>query len=206
MKSTQANSKVFKTSKARLAKEEQPFGNIGRANVSRVRVAKTQIPVEARSQEQLDRMSNLVEIDKEYVEDVRNKIETRARKFRDKITGTMVATAVGFDQALDWSLVMLKDGFKIDGSISIDILHLLDAASNIAMLEHVTASLHMSKPVKAKLLEAAIERAMDQAYANIAKAKGGQRNSNPTLAGMITDPKMRAQLRSRDKPQFGGKK
>jgi hypothetical protein len=206
MKSTQANSKVFKTSKARLAKEEMPFGNIGQANVSRIKVAKTQIPVEARSQEQMARMGNVVQIEEAYVEDVRKSIETRARKFRDKITGTMIATAVGFDQALDWSLVMLKDGFGINGSISIDIQHLLDAASNIAMLEHIAASLHMSKEVKAKMMEAAIERAMDQAYAQIAKAKGGARTANPMLAGMITDPQLRQRLRERDRPQFGGKK
>ena len=209
MRSTQVSSKILKRKPMRPSinpeDEEQPYGALG-ANVSRVRVAHTQIPVEARSAEQLSRMGNVVPMDEKYVEEVRAQIERRARKFRDKITSNIVSTSVGFDQALDWSLVMLKDGFKIDGSISIDVLHLLEAASNIAMLEHITASLHISKPVRAKILEAAIERSMDHAYANIVKDKGGIRARDPSLAGVITGPRMRAQLRSRDSPARGDNK
>lgn len=195
MKSTQASSKALKRSKT---VPEQPFG-VFRDAVSRVRVAKTTIPVEARSAERLATLGNIVPMDKAYVEKIRETIEGRARKFRDKIAENIISTTVGLDQALDWNLTMLRDAFKIEGSISVDIVHLLDAAANIAMLEHITASLHMTKETRVKLLEAAIHKGVEHAYANISKEKGGAgRSANPSLAGLLTDDALRRTLVRRD--------
>lgn len=200
MKSTRASSKVFKRTKVQDREMEQPYGSL-QNNVSRVRVAKTKIPVEARSAERLAQMGNIVTLDKKYVEDVRSAIEVRAKKFRDTITKTVVTTSVGLDQALDWSLVMLKDGLNINSSVSVDILHLLEAASNVAMMEHITTSLGISKTTRTKLLGAVIEKSVEHAYAGIEKAKGMTRQPNPGLAGLVTDPRVRYLLRQRDGAQ-----
>jgi len=199
MKSTPVSSKAFKRS-ASVNKEapEQPFGSLQDV-VSRVRVAKTRIPTEARSEQRLAQIGNLVALDRKYVEGVRKEIELSAKRFRDKISKQVVTTTIGLDQALEWVLVMLKDGLSIESTINVDIVHLLDAAANISMLEGILTNLKISKSSRDKLLATAIEKSMEHAYANIAKDKGmGERTPSSGLVGMLTDPRLRAMLREQD--------
>lgn len=176
---------------------EGPYGLLG-DQVSRVRVAQTKLPAEMDA-DRIRQLGNLVAVDKRFARRLKKDIEEQAKLFREQFAGTITSTTLGFDQAIDWTLVMLKDALGIKGSVSNDILHLLELASNISMLERITDSLKLSDSVRKKLLDAVIENGARAVYEKIGK-KGGTGTRLPAdanLTAVLVDERLRELLHRR---------
>lgn len=127
------------------------------------RPAPRSLPKEAKM---LGDMYNLYKVPENQIKKILEKVEANASTISDNFLSSIVTSFLGYDQAMTYSQVALRDGAGIDIEVETDVENLIGWVCRLSLMYHVIKMQPLPNTYKSLIFKSMIKHGMEKAFSS----------------------------------------